>query len=96
MLGQLQMDVDDSITMYGWLWDSIHHPNQHQTQGEPTGVSAKLLRAVIWAIEAQGGSGAEAFAVDADSGCRVFVLLPFVALSLWLTSSVCAGFFASG
>ncbi len=73
MLGQLQMDVDDSITMYNKLWHAAHHPEPHQLQEEARYNSARLQVAIRKVMEAHGRSDTEAFAVAADHGCRVFV-----------------------
>jgi hypothetical protein len=73
MLGQLQMDVDDSLTMYGSLWNAVHQ-QPSQPQGEAACDSARLEHAIRAVLSAHGKSGEDAFAVAADHGCRVFVI----------------------
>ncbi len=76
MLGQLQLDIDDSIAMYTKLWDAMQHQEPCEVRDDVRARSAKLEVALKEAFKAHGRSTTDAFTVTADNhGCRVYVFL---------------------
>ncbi len=74
MLGQLQLDIDDSIAMYTRLWDAMQHQQQCELRDDVRADSANLEDALTEAVKALGKLATDAFTVTADDhGCRVYV-----------------------
>ncbi len=95
LLGQLQMDVADSIATYSKLMDAVNQQDIHQHHGEARSSSTKLEVAISEIIEAGGKPATHAFTVATDHGCRVLVRFFKTVTRSTANESLSVGFYAS-
>jgi hypothetical protein len=79
MLGRLEMDVDECVTLYNQLIKAVFEEKRHWTPFGWTGQvqslfdSTKLKRAIDEVISSQGHSPTELFKDGKPRGCKVYV-----------------------